>query len=301
MDRLTAARVFVAIHDRGSLAAAAEALDMSRAMVSRHLAQIEHWAGARLYHRTTRRLGLTAAGEATLAHCRKLLDIADEIPGVGDSSREEPRGLLRIACSHPLAQSVLAAGLTRYLQRYPLTKVDLQVLNQAVDLVADRIDFAVRICNEIDPALIARRLATCESVVCASPAYLERSGIPKSIGDLADHNCLTYSYFGRSVWHFDHAGREASVPVGGNLSANDSVVLLQAAVAGAGITLQPVLSARPLIEAGQLVALLGDSRPQALGIFGIYTTRNHRSATLRTMLDFLVDWFAQEVPASAAG
>jgi DNA-binding transcriptional LysR family regulator len=292
MDRIAAARVFVAINDRGSLIGAAEALGMSRAMVTRYLAEMEHWAGARLLHRTTRRLGLTAAGDATLQRCRLMLDVADGVPLAGDSEADEPRGMLRIACSQSLAQSVLAPAVTAYLQRYPRAAVDLLIGNQAVNLVGERIDLAIRITNHLDPNVIARPLGQCDSVVCASPAYLRAQGTPLHVADLARHNCLTYSYFGKTLWEFTHDGAPVSVPVSGNLSADDSAVLLAAAEAGAGIVLQPRHSAAAPIAGGRLVALLPHLHPQPLGIHALYVSHSQMSATLRTMLDFLVVWFA---------
>ncbi|QDQ25486.1 LysR family transcriptional regulator [Chitinimonas arctica] len=293
MDRIVAAQVFIAINERGSLIKAAESLDMSRAMVTRYLAQIEQWAGARLLHRTTRRLGLTAAGEATLARCRDMLAIAEAIPVVADAEPDEPHGMLRIACSQSLGQASLAAAVATYLKRHPRTSVDLQIGNRAVDLVAERIDLAIRITNQLDPNVIARPLAICESVVCAAPAYLQAHGTPQRPEDLAQHNCLTYSYFGKSLWTFEHENQPLNVPVSGNLSANDSVVLLHAAIAGTGIALQPLFSAAPLLASGELVSLLPNYRPQSMGIHGIYTSRQQLSATLRTMLDFLTGWFAE--------
>lgn len=294
MDRIAAARVFVGINERGSLSGAAEALDMSRAMVTRYLAEMENWAGARLLHRTTRRLGLTPAGEAALVRCRQLLEIAEAMPAAADAEVEAPHGMLRVACSPSLAQATLAAAVTAYLRRYPQVAVDLQIGNKAVNLVEERIDLAIRITNQLDPNLIARPLGQCASVVCAAPAYLRARGRPRRAEDLALHNCLTYSYFGKSLWTFERGGEPVAVPVGGNLSADESVVLLQAAVEGAGITLQPLFSAAPLIAAGQLVALLADSQPRAMGLHAIYSSRQHLSASLRTLLDFLVDWFADE-------
>jgi len=292
MDRIIATQVFVTIAERGSLSGAAELLDMSRAMVTRYLAEMENWSGARLFHRTTRRINLTAAGEATLIRCREMLALAEQVPVVGDSEADEPRGILRIACSQSLAQASLAGAMAAYLQRYPRTAIDLQIGNKAANLVEERIDLAIRITNQLDPGMIARRLGNCPSVVCAAPAYLETRGTPRRAEDLAQHNCLTYTYFGKSLWHFERAGKAVSVPVSGNLSANESVVLLQAAVEGAGIVMQPVFSAAPLIASGRLLALLPQYKPQTLGIHGLYTSRQHQPVILRTMLDFLVKWFA---------
>ncbi|WP_145592472.1 LysR family transcriptional regulator [Yersinia bercovieri] len=292
MDRITAAEVFVAIVERGSMIAAAESLAMSRAMVTRYLAQMEQWAGVRLLHRTTRKLSLTHAGEATLERCRRMLEFAQDMNAVVGPESGGLHGLLRISCSQSLGQSALVIAVTDYLRRYPQVAVDLQMNNRAVNLVEERIDLALRITNELDPNLIARPLATCHSVVCASPAYLSAKGVPKNPSDLALHNCLTYSYFGKSLWHFDQQGVKSSVAVGGNLSANESVVLLSGALEGAGITLQPSYSAAPYIAGGELIKLLPDYQPQAMGIYGIYTSRRQMPATLRTMLDFLVEWFA---------
>lgn len=292
MDRITAAQVFVAIAERGSMVAASEALDMSRAMVTRYLAEMEQWAGARLLHRTTRRLSLTDAGDATLARCRQMLEVAGAMAVAAPEGADTPQGLLRITCSQSLAQTALAGAVTAYLQRYSRAAVDLQMENRAVNLVEQRIDLAIRITNALEPNLIARHLASCASVVCAAPLYLAAHGTPRRVEDLALHNCLTYTYFGKSLWQFTHQGEVLTVPVSGRLSANESLVLLVATAAGAGIAMQPRYSAAPLIASGQLVELLPAYAPQDMGIYGIYTSRQHMSPLLRTMLDFLVEWFA---------
>lgn len=294
MDRITAAEVFVTIVDRGSMIAAAETLEMSRAMVTRYLAQMEQWAGARLLHRTTRKLSLTDAGERTLERCRQMLALAGEIDLVEEGQSDELRGLLRITCSQSLGQTALVGAVAQYLKRHPQVAVDLLMNNRAVNLVEERIDLALRITNELDPNLIARPLSTCASVVCAAPAYLAAHGTPRQPQDLALHNCLTYSYFGKSLWHFDAQGVKSAVAVSGNLSANESVVLMAGTVQGAGISMQPYYSAAPLLASGELVELLPDYRPQSMGIYGIYTSRRQMPATLRTMLDFLVEWFATD-------
>lgn len=292
MDRIIAARVFVSIAERGSMIAAADALDMSRAMVTRYLAEMEEWAGARLLHRSTRRLSLTDAGDITLARCRRMLEVADGMAVAAGDDADTPQGLLRITCSQSLAQAELAAAVGEYLKRYPRTAVDLQVNNRAVNLIEERIDLALRITNALEPNLIARQLGHCDSVVCAAPAYLKERGTPQRPQDLAGHNCLTYTYFGKSLWQFTGAdGAAVSVPVSGNLSANDDLILLKAAEQGSGIALQPLYSAAPLIAAGKLVALLPGYTPSRMGIYGIYTSRQHMSPALRTMLDLLLTWF----------
>lgn len=292
MDRIQAAQVFVAIAERGSLTAAAELLDMSRAMVTRHLAEMESWAGARLFHRTTRRVSLTSAGEATLARCREMLALASQMPLAGEQGGDALTGILRIACAPSLVQATIAGAMARFLRLHPQAAIDLQVGYKAVNLVEERIDLAIRITNHLEPGLIARRIGECASVVCAAPAYLAAHGRPERAEDLARHDCLTYTYYGRSLWQFERPDGPLQVPVAGRMSANDSLALLQAAIDGAGITLQPAYSAAPLIASGALVALLPHEHPQTLGIHALYSSREYQPALLRAMLDFLAGWLA---------
>ena len=288
MDRIVAAEVFVAIVERGSLSAAAEGLDMSRAMVTRYLAQMEDWSGARLLHRTTRRMGLTPAGEATLVRCRQILEIAAQMAVADGPEADTPRGLLRIACAQSLAQEVLSAAVTAFLRRYPQTAVDLVVDNRTINLVEERIDLAVRITNDLDPNLIARRLGTCDSVVVAAPSYLAAHGTPRRVEDLAVHNCLTYSYFGKSLWKFTDTktGVSSDVPVSGNLSANESMALLAAAREGAGVALQPAFAAAPPIAAGQLVRLDVTPAPPSRDWYALLPARRPSPAA-RVLAEFL--------------
>nr|WED69601.1 LysR family transcriptional regulator [Pectobacterium colocasium] len=284
----------MAIIDRGSMIAAAETLDMSRAMVTRYLAEMEAWAGARLLHRTTRKLSLTDAGEKTLARCREMLALTADMRVEAETDDATLSGLLRLSCSQSLAQGRSAWRSRRSCGTILGSLSNLQMNNRAVNLVEERIDLALRITNELDPNLIARPLARCESVLCASPSYLNEHGIPRQLTNLSIHNCLTYTYFGKSLWHFSRGDEKFTIPVSGNLSGNESLVLLAGALEGAGIALQPRYSVTPYLASGQLVALLPEYRPQAMGIYGIYTSRRQMPAALRTLLDFLVDWFAHD-------
>lgn len=310
MDRLEAAKVFVTIVERGSMISAANALDMSRSMVTRYLSEMEEWSGARLLHRSTRSLSLTPAGEQVLDYCHRLLELANEVPAVSHAAVAIPRGLLRISCSQFLAHQILAPVVQQYLASYPQASVNFHVSSQTVDLVAERIDLAIRITNELDPNLIARRLGECESVVCAAPSYLAARAAVLHPEDLTQHNCLTYSYFGDVMWRFyktdvgakqaqalnsdpkSNQGQAFNVPVNGNFSANDSMVVLNATLAGEGIAMQPVWAAKPYLDSGQLVPLLTEFMPQSLGVYGVYQSRKHMQPALRVMMDMLVVYFA---------
>jgi len=293
MDRITAMRVFVEVVEKGSLTAAADTLDLSRAVVTRHLAELEEWLGARLLHRTTRRLSLTDAGTASLAHCRRVLGEVDAMQ-IGLSERSsEPRGTVRVATT-PSFGPYLAPAIAAYVRRYPAAHVDLLLHDRTVNLVEERVDLAIRISNDLDPSLVARRLSVCRSVICASPDYLARCGVPQTIDDLARHNCLTYAYFGKSEWRFLHEGREVAVPVAGNISANEVKVLAEAALAGAGIAMQPTYMVAPYLRSGALVPLLPGYRVPEKGIYGVYSSRQFLPPILRTLLDFLAERFGDE-------
>ena len=294
MDRLTATRVFVEVVESGSQTAAADALEMSRAMVSRYLGELETWVGARLLHRTTRKLSLTGAGEQLLVQCREMLAVADAMQGVGRTQADTPRGTLRIACSQSLAQAWLVHALGDFTRLHPQVSFELLAGSQSVNLVEARIDLALRITNQLDPNLIARQLAVCRSVVCATPAYLAKHGTPQRPEDLAQHNCLSYAYFGRSIWEFTRAGEPHAVAVSGNLSANESMVLLEAVLAGAGLSLQPRYSVAAHLRSGALVQVLPDYEPQQLGIHALYGTRRQMPQAVRALLDFLIERLADK-------
>lgn len=291
MDRLIASQVFVGVATRGSMSATARALDMSRPMVTRYLAEMERWTGARLLHRSTRRLSLTPAGEETLARCQRMLDVAAEMTAVCPEGDNAPRGLLRMACSQSLAQEVVAPAVAQYLRLYPNVSVDLQIASHSVNLVEKRVDLAIRITNDIDPNLIARPLAECASVICASPEWVQANGLLRRVEELSQHNCLTYSHFGKSLWEFTRDGEPVSVPVGGNLSANEPQVLLAATLEGAGVSMQPLYAVDRLLLHGRLVRLLPDYEPRLMGVHGIFASRRQMNPALRTMIDFLADWF----------
>ncbi|WP_313275046.1 LysR family transcriptional regulator [Stenotrophomonas sp.] len=292
MDRMTAMNVFVEVVERGSLTAAAEALEMSRAMVTRYLAEVERWLGARLLHRTTRRISLTAPGEAALLRFRQMLAIGEELHGELANDNPEPHGLIRVTASVSFGQIHLAAAVADFVKRHPLTRVELLLVDRVVNLVEERVDIAVRISRAIDPALIARRLAPCRSVLCAAPSYLAERGAPTTADALASHNCLTHHYVGKSVWHLKRDGRAIAVAVGGNISANEASLLLEAVRAGAGIAMLPTYQIGPLLRSGELIEVLPDYGVEGLGIHAVYASRRQLPTIMRSFLDFLVERFS---------
>lgn len=281
-------RVFVTVVDLGSQSAAAEHLDLSRPVVSRYLAELEDWVGARLMHRTTRKLSLTAAGSEILPRCRQMLELSGDIQAAVSTPEDAPRGMLRITASPSFGQSQLASAMAEFVKRYPGVSVDLQMLDRTVNLVDERIDLAIRMSNDLDPNLIARRLTVCRSVICASPRYLREQPTPQRAEDLSRHNCLTHSYVGKSLWHFEQDGEQIAVPVQGNISANEASTLLQATIAGAGVAMLPSYQAGPYLRSGELVRLLARAEPRLMNMYAVYASRKHMPSALRCLVDFLV-------------
>jgi DNA-binding transcriptional LysR family regulator len=292
MDRITAAQVFVRIVEQGSMVGAAQSLDMSRSMVTRYLSEMEAWANAQLLHRSTRKLSLTAAGEKVFENCLSLLDLAQEVSIPSQQDRvAEPEGSIRISCSQFAATVLLPKVIDAFLDQFPKVHIDIHISNQVTDLVEDRIDLAIRITNDLDPNIIARSLGRCRSVLCATDEYLKRFGYPVYPDDLAKHNCLIYSNFGKSLWHFSKQNQEFVTSVSGNFSANESMLLLQATLKGRGISLQPESAVEQLIGNKKLVHVLPNYEPASLGIYAIYRSRKHQSVAIRKLLDSLISHF----------
>lgn len=292
MDRIRAMQVFTEVADRGSLTEAGEALDMSRAMVSRYLESLETWLGVRLLHRTTRRVSLTDAGAEAVPRCRQVLELTDDLQAAAGARSTAPTGKLRITTSTSFAQAHLAAAVSDFLKQHPQTQIELIALERTVNLVEERIDLAVRIGNLLDDTLVARRLATCHSVVCAAPAYLAAHGAPVTADQLRTHRCLTHTHVGPTEWRLQCDGKTVKVPVSGPLQSNEVAAMRQAALDGLGIALMPTYFISADVAEGRLVRLLPGYEPEQLGIHAVYLSRQHQPLLLRAMLDFLAERFS---------
>lgn len=296
MDRLVATRVFVTVVEKGSLTSAAEHLDMSTAMVSRYLAATEEWLGARLLHRTTRRLSLTEAGQAALAGCRQLLDLAEDVKHQAGEVTRVPSGTLRITSSPSFAEAQLAPALVEFQRHHPQVDFSLVTADRNTDLAAERIDLAVRITNTLEPGLIARQLAACRSVLCASPAYLRTHGEPRTVQALQSHHCITHAIVGAAQFRFRRRGQLIELPVNERLSTNDTGTLRRVVIEGGGIGILPTYVVGEDLKRGRLVRVLPAVEPETLGIHAIYLSRQHQPLALRLLVDFLVERFGGKLP-----
>jgi DNA-binding transcriptional LysR family regulator len=299
LDRLTGLEVFAKVAAAGSLSAAARALGMSQTMVTKHIAALEARLGAKLFHRTTRRLSITEAGRSYLESSERILAEIEAADAAVAADRVEPRGMLRINAPVSFGTRQIAPLLAEFAARYPRTTVELGLNDRLVDLAEEGWDLAIRIGNLSNSSLIARRIAPCRIVVCAAPSYLEARGIPRTVSSLAAHNCLGYTLSLRTPvdrWVFGARG-EVGVRVSGNLRANNGDALLAAALAGQGIIHQPSFIVADDLGAGRLVALTLDQPNVELGgIYAVYLPDRHPPAKVRAFIDFIAARFAPEPP-----
>ena len=292
MDRLTAMRVFCEVATSGSFSATADKLDMSRAMVTRYVSELEGWLNARLLQRTTRSVTLTDAGEQCLRRSQQMLALMENIEEETRSDDAELRGQLRLTCSTSFAFGHLARVISKFLTLHPLLKIDLHVGDGTVNLVEARIDLAIRISSEPDPLLIARPLAVCDSVLVAAPAYVRQAGLPLHPQDLPGHRCLSHANYGRNTWRFMRRDESVQTDIASHFSANDATVLLQAVLAGSGITLLPTYLMADHLAKGDLQIILPEWTAPPMTIYALFPSRRHLSPAVRALLDFLVEEFA---------
>ena len=297
-DRLTGLEVFAKVAAAGSLSAAGRAIGLSQTMVTKHLAALETRLGAKLFHRTTRRLSLTDAGRSYLESCERILAEIEAAEAAVAADRLKPRGLLRLNVPLVFGVRQIAPRLAEFARLHPHVTVELGLNDRQVDLAEEGWDLAIRIGNLRDSSLVARRLAPCRMTLCASPAYLAAHGTPRTAADLAQHNCLGYTLAqaGADRWMMGRRS-EISVPISGNLRANNGDALLAAAIAGQGIVQQPTFILADAVRSGDLVRITLDHPPtEQLAVHAIYLPDRHPPAKVRAFIDFLAGQFAPEPP-----
>ncbi len=294
LDRLTGMQVFASVAALGSLSAAARSLGMSQTMATKHVAALEARLGLKLMHRTTRRLTLTEAGRTYLDAVERILGEVNAAEAEAAAGAVEVRGTLRLNAPVSFGVREIAPLIPHFLRNHTGITIDLGLNDRRIDLIEEGWDLAVRIGNMEDTSLIARKLAPCRTVVCAAPAYLKEKGAPRTVDELAYHNCLGYTLSrstGAGRWQFGDE-KKISVPVSGSLKANNGDALVAAAIAGQGIVCQPIFLVAREIAEGLLVPLRLDRQPAPLeGIFAVYPPDRRPPPKVRTFIDFLVERF----------
>ena len=281
-------RVFVETARRASFVRAAVALEVSNAYVTKRIRVLEQELNVKLLHRSTRKVTVTEQGERIYQWAQQILDAVDGMVAEVGTAQAEPRGALRICSSFGFGRNIVGPAMSQLVARYPELTVRFEVFDRLVDITSEGFDLDIRVGDEIAPHLLARRLAVNHRVLCAAPAYLQRRGTPRTLGELSSHDCLVIKErdhpFG--VWRLREKGREEVIKVTGPLSSNNGEIVVQWAVDGRGIVLRSLWDVAPLLASGALVRVLPDVAQEA-NIWAVYPSKLSGSAKLRVCVDWL--------------
>jgi len=293
MDRTAEMTAFVRAVESGGFSAAARGMGLTPSALSKLVTRLEDRLGARLLHRTTRRLQLTAEGEAYYARARPILSALDEAEAEVTQAGASPRGLLRLQCGYAFGMHQLAPAMPRFLERHPEVELDISISDQLTGAMGEGIDLAIQIGPLDESSMVARRICNLERVICASPEYLRRRGTPRTPDDLQQHNCMWITSLpALRRWPFDTDEGIRIVNIGGNVVANNAETVLQLAVAGVGITRLADVIVGEALRSGQLVQLLTDwYHVEPVPLFATYPSGRNLSPKVRAMVDFLVEEF----------
>lgn len=264
MATLDNIEVFISSVDLGSFSAAGRSLRLSAALVSHRIQVLERHLGCRLFNRTTRRIQLTEQGRAFYERCLEIREAVERAEASIAEAGATPRGTLKVTAPLGLGRRLIAPLLPRHRRQHPELSVRLRLSDHLLDLLVEAVDVAVRMDAFADSSLMIRRIAELPRVLCASPDYLDRHGAPRSLADLAGHQCLMLRFPGSTQfrWPFpDRDGKPLLLAPSGGLDADDGDVLTDWALAGEGIVLKPVFEVAEHLRAGALVRVLAEQPP----------------------------------------
>jgi len=290
MDKYQEIRVFTRVADCGSFVAASDSLKMSKAAVSRYVSDLEHRLGARLMHRTTRKLSLTPDGEIFLSRCRAILESIEESEEEISKRGLTASGTLRITAPVSFGIRHLAPLWSDFLIAHPQVKIELELSDRVINLVEEGFDLAIRIGKLNDSTLVSRQITSTRLVLCASPDYLKRRGTPSHPAELVEHETFSYSLLSTGhTWKFDGPEGRVDVRVSPRMTSNNGDTGVEVCVRGGGIHLWPTFLIEEYLRAGSLVEVLPDFKASNFGIYAVYPSRKHVSPKVRVLVDFLVN------------
>lgn len=286
LDELRGMAIFATVVRTGSFAAAARALGLTRAVVSHHIRALETRLGLPLAQRSTRSFSLTPAGQAFRVHCERLLDEAVDGIRSMELLRAEPRGEVRLTCSHHFGTKRILPALVAFRRRYPAVRLHVAMSDSNLDIVQQGFELAVRAGPLEDSSLVARPLLREATMLCASPAYLRRHPAPASVADLEQHRWVVYPPSQR-VTRVRADGKEVEIKVQGDVVTDSAASRLAFVLAGDGIARLPAYDAAALLASGDLVQVLPELSTAPLEIFLVHSKRIGPSAKL--LRDFLLE------------
>ena len=285
---LTALRVFARVVELQSFSEVARRSGVTPATISKHVSALEAQFRARLVNRTTRRLFITEAGQRLYEHALRIMQELDQAESEVADLRGEPAGPLRVTAPLLFGERRIAPRLPEFALRYPKVTLDVDFSVEKVDLFQERIDIAIRIAENVDPGLVAFKLAPYRRVFCGSPAYLAAHGTPLTPEDLGRHNCLvSRGATLNSTWPIQRGNGVESIRVNGNLISNNGEVVRAAALGGQGLMMTARLLVEEDLRAGRLVEVLAGLAPENRAIYAVLPRQGSLSQKVRVFVDFL--------------
>jgi len=301
MEQTAEISVFVRTVETGNFSTAGRALRLTPSAVSKQIGRLEQRLGTRLFNRTTRKLNLTEAGRVFYERCRRLLADLEEAEREVAQLQATPIGTLRVTATTTFSKRQVVPLIPEFLERFPGIRIELELDDRRMDLVAEGFDVAIRRGDLGDSSLVARKLCVNRRVICAAPAYLKRLGAPEVPEDLASHNCLTLSASEPfNDWNFGGPEGSKVLRVSGNFEVNHTDALYEAVLAGIGVARLATFVVGPDIKAGRLVPLLTDYVQEQSAIYAVYPHRRYLSPKVRAFVDFLVEKIASSPPWEVA-
>lgn len=295
MDTLDGMKTVVAVVETGSFTAASERLNISKALVSKYVGEVERRLNARLFHRSTRKLAMTEAGKTYYQRALPLLEEFTELVDEVSGEKSSPHGLLRISVPVAFGEMKLAPLIPRFLQLYPDIRLELILRNSVVDMIEEGIDVRLLVGGVDDSSLIARHIKTLPLILCASPDYLRQQGEPKAPQDITGHACIIDSNFriGKQWPIIAPDGKTKSIKVNSRIAASSPSAVKEIAIAGGGIGMVPRFIVEPALEQGLLQEVLPGYTTLEFGLFALYPHRRYLPKKVRCFIDFMLAEFVE--------
>jgi DNA-binding transcriptional LysR family regulator len=295
MDKLKQIETFIEVAEKGSLARAGLSQKISPAMLGRRIDALEKRLGVKLMHRTTRHLTLTEEGMAYLDHCTRLLGELDKAEQQIGEGRHRATGHLVVSAPAAFGRKHVASHAPAFVRVNPEVRLSFNLTDQVVDLVREGYDLGIRIGGNIDLSFVAVKLASNRRVVCGTPDYFARHGVPHTLEDLARHNCLAFNLQGgqQRGWYFQKGGKPVTVKVAGNLDCNDGELLHSWGSLGLGLAWRSTWEIQPQLASGELITVLDEFALPDYDITAVYPQQRHLPVRVRLFIDMLKETYAR--------
>lgn len=290
MNKLDLLRTFVRVTELSSFTLAGESLGLPRSTVSEHVRALEELLGTRLLQRTTRKVQATQDGRVLYERSKDLLAHMEELEGLFRQDEAQLSGRVRIDMPNVIAREQIMPRLPQFMDQHPLIELEISSTDRQVDLLAEGFDCVLRVGAQPDQSVVARQLCSLQMINCASPAYLKRYGVPKTLADLAHHQLVHYvrPLGSRSAgFEYQQGNKVVRVAMAGRVTVNSTDAYHAACLGGFGLVQVPALGLRKLLASGELVAVLADFPAPALDVSLLHASQRHLPQRVRVFMDWL--------------